>query len=610
MTYGLQNNILDAPYSLIVSVIIFLGIVYLGHLATIYFLKLLSVQYREKYYFFSPLIGTYIITFAIYILIIIGLGDKNLFILFSYTLFFLGIINSFLIFKKIKNLINKLKVDLNNVLIFLIVMYIGLLLISLSPITHADSLDYHVSGGINLFYSGNFHQDLLPLHNHLVSLGEIVLALGFALRAEQLGNLVQYSSLLSLIPIFSENKKKNYFIVLLILCTPVTFFLASSPKPQLLYSISTLLIFSLLINNLEKIEKKKLKIIFPIIILVLAINGLVKYSFLASSVLLGFYSLYLMGRKRLFLFSLLSTLVVFFITFVPIWYSRYNVFGTEILYLIQSPLPLNIYGFKEFHSVLAGGNIDISKIFIPLQTKDFTHTYGPAVLISFFLINKKILNFKIPLLIVFLFFISIFIFGSNLPRFLFEGYLWFLFLIGKICKENNIAFKVFNKTILLQFFAVFLITLLYVFIQFPGSLSNSTRDKVMSNSADGYLASKWVNKNLNKKNVLISSHRSISLFDNETYSLWFVILEKKNKKSEIYFNFLKNKNVDRIFFYGKNEEDIGIIEKKLYSKCLGKLLFYEKNIGRKVGRNPLSEGKSYDGWIYEFKSENLPDCLF
>ena len=45
-------------------------------------------------------------------------------------------------------------------------------------------------------------------------------------------------------------------------------------------------------------------------------------------------------------------------------------------------------------------------------------------------------------------------------------------------------------------------------------------------------------------------------------------------------------------------------------KGLGKLLFYKENVGRKVGRNPFTKSDSYNGWIYEFKNEDLPECLF
>ena len=34
-----------------------------------------------------------------------------------------------------------------------------------------------------------------------------------------------------------------------------------------------------------------------------------------------------------------------------------------------------------------------------------------------------------------------------------------------------------------------------------------------------------------------------------------------------------------------------------------------QNVGRHVGRNPFTEGEYYNGWIYEFKSEYLPNCL-
>ncbi len=112
MIYGLQNNIFEAPYSLIVSILIFLGIFYVGHLAIIFFLKLLSFKYKEKYYLFSPLIGTYIVIYVIYILINIEFGHKNLFTIFSFTLFVLGLINILFFFNNINYIISKLNLSL------------------------------------------------------------------------------------------------------------------------------------------------------------------------------------------------------------------------------------------------------------------------------------------------------------------------------------------------------------------------------------------------------------------------------------------------------------------------------------------------------------------
>ena len=126
----------------------------------------------------------------------------------------------------------------------------------------------------------------------------------------------------------------------------------------------------------------------------------------------------------------------------------------------------------------------------------------------------------------------------------------------------------------------------------------------MKNFAYGYELASWANKKLDKDDIVLSTHRSISLFKTKTYSsifLWGVNL--KEKESLIYSNFMKSKKINRIVFYDKKSNF------ELFERCLGKLLFYEKEVGRYVGRNPLNKGKKYDGWIYELKYKEMPDCF-
>ena len=603
MIYGIENNTLNEPFSLIVSLILFLGIFFIGDLAVrLSFTKFDKLNYKENYIFFSPIVGTYISIFVIYILINLGVGKHSI-KFFGYLFFLLGLINIFFIYNKIIIYFRKKNFNLNFIIILLILTYFGLCLMSLSPITHVDSLHYHVTGALNLLNYGHFQKEILPMDTNLVSIGEIILAIGFSLKAEQFGALIQFSSLLALIPIFKNKKNNNYFILQLILITPITLFLVSSPKPQLLYSIGSLVIFALLLN-FDKISKYNLKIIFPIIILVLALNGLVKYIFLLSSMLLGLYSLHLMKKKGLFLYSLITILLIFVLTFLPIWYFRYSNFDTGILHLILSPLPLNIYGYQGHHDLLSGGNISIIGLFIPESLKHFTNSYGPIFLISLFLINKRIISYKIPALIIFLFFLLVFLFGSNMPRFLFEGYIWFLYLISRAVDKKNKSYKIFSNTIYLQSIIIIFIISFFVIKIFPGSFSNTERQKVMNNHADAYSIANWSNQNLDKDNVLLSTHRSISLFNNETYPhmfTWHIVF--KDKRSIIYYDFLKLKKVDRILFYG-NE-----LETEPFTKCLGKQLFFKEKVGKKVGRNPFTESSYYNGWIYDFQSSKLPDCL-
>ena len=440
------------------------------------------------------------------------------------------------------------------------------------------------------------------MHNHLVSIGEIIIALGLVFKAEQLGSIVQFSSLLSLIPIFNKRKINNNFILLFILITPITIFLISSPKPQLLYSIATLHIFAFLVN-FEKINNVNLKLIFPVVFLILALNGLVKYSFFLSSFLLSTFLIYLMWKKKLIFYAIFFITVILFILYFPNFYFRFNHFGTSIIQLILSPLPVNIYGFQNHHDLLSGGSISFSGLFFPKNLKEFSHTYGPLFFLSFFLLNKKILNYKIPFLLIFLFFINIFIFGSNLTRFLFEGFLWFLYLIAIINDDVNYKNKIFNLSVITQTYIILPILLFFVINISSGSLFKNQRDMVMSKFADGYEISRWANSKLSKNDVLLSYHRSISLFKVKTYSEIFTWhIDPNDDKSKIFFDFLKNQKINKILFYGKK------LKVYPFKNCLGKKLFYKKNVGRKTGRNPLSKKDFYDGWIYEFNYENLPSC--
>ena len=78
--------------------------------------------------------------------------------------------------------------------------------------------------------------------------------------------------------------------------------------------------------------------------------------------------------------------------------------------------------------------------------------------------------------------------------------------------------------------------------------------------------------NLNKGDVLLSKHRSISLFNIKTYSTIYTWhIDEKDKKSLIYHNFLKSKKVNRILLYGNK------LETEPFTKCLGKQLFFKEN---------------------------------
>ena len=157
-------------------------------------ISILFEKYNYKN-FFSSLGGAYLLIFFIYPFLSLGILNKKIFIIISSIIFILGLNFIFFLIKKLKykNIIelysNFNKLDFVLVCAFLICY----LLISLSPITHADSLAYHVIGSIEALNNGMFNTDILQSKNLLVSAGEIFMILGFALKSQEFGNVIQYA---------------------------------------------------------------------------------------------------------------------------------------------------------------------------------------------------------------------------------------------------------------------------------------------------------------------------------------------------------------------------------------------------------------------------------
>lgn len=598
MLFGIEQNVFQSPFSLLVSIILSLGVIKIGTFFQKIILKILKIDSSNFNIFFSPIIGVYFLLFPLYLSLIFEIYAILLIKLFSYCLFILGIFQFVKIRKKIKDI--KIYFKKEKSLLLIILIFFLLLLISASPITHADSVDYHFLGALNLINLGHFHKEILPMHLNLVSIGEIIISLGLVLKAEQFSAMIQTISLLALIPLF---KNKNSFLILILTC-PITFFLVSSPKPQLIFCISSLLIFSLLSNYSKNFSKDQLKIIFPLILLVLSINTLSKYSFLLSSTLLGIFLFYRMYEKKLLAYSILNLIIIFLITFLPNWLFRYENFNTNLIDIIQSPLPINIYGYERFHNLLSGGSISILGVFFPKDLQTFSTTYGPLILLFPFLTTKNVWNYKKELSIVLIFYTFVFIFGSNLPRFLYEGFLWLTYLISRNVNIKSIFLKVFNKIIILQAIIIIPVYIFFVISIFPASIFENLKYKILSKTVYGYELAEWTNKNLNNNDILLSSHRSISLYKNKTFSNLFTRQIDIDKKEAIeYFKFLKEKKVNRILFYGKE------LDKEIYKNCLGKLLFFKKDVGRHLGRNPFNRREAYNGWIFELNYNELPGCI-
>ena len=240
-------------FSLFFSLILITGLYFLGEI--IFYNKKINflVTSVSKLKYQKILIASNLVMIAIFPIILFLDHSKLILNFVSTLIFILGLIKIFFFLKKNKFNNYVFNKDLNNNL-FLITL-IGLFLINFSPVNHIDSLDYHLWGAKYIFETGKLPNSLESFTNLLVASGETLYSLGFFFGAEQFGNFIQFSGIISLIGIFERLNKKKYFLLLLILSSPMIIFLVSSPKPQFFHLCSNAFLFTLLFLNFNKLKK-------------------------------------------------------------------------------------------------------------------------------------------------------------------------------------------------------------------------------------------------------------------------------------------------------------------------------------------------------------------
>ena len=594
----------------VISIILLLGLYQLGNILS-YNFKISKYIVSNKIWTHYPLISVIFILSLLSPLLYLKVLDAIIIKLVAYILFLLGIILIYDFIKKIllKNKIKKIKYENIYFCVFAIFI-LNFFLISLSPITHADALDYHASGAQYIINNGTLPLNSLWFHGNLVGLGELLMSIGFIIGAEQFGSLIQFSAIFSIFQSYFDvkNKKDNnnfYLIILIILSSPVIIYFISSSKPHFFQSAFFLLILKILIFDIKNFSKKNIEWLFLFFLLGSIIFMNIKFSSILSSFIIGIYFLYIFVQKKLMSLNLINySLFILLIALVPKLYFFYTEYSASIITTILFSLPIHLEEFKLFYSDLRqvhnSGNL-FNILFFPRNMSEFSTILGigPFLLLGLSKINKQK---KIILSLSFFYLFIVYFFGPRQSRFLFDPYLWVLLCIINVDFNRNFLTKTFLALGKIQI-VIFLAVLFYGnLILFYGSLNLNLKEKVLLKSANGYELFKWVNQELPINSVILSSHRSIGFSNNKVISTDYRrYLKNKNKIS----NYLMNNKITHILFYGNNENSF------FYKRCLGKKISYKKNAGIHAVRNFFhrKSQKKYNAWIYEFDIKKLPNCI-
>jgi hypothetical protein len=609
-----QNLTETLPFfSLLFSLILMLGLYQLGEI--IFYNKRIKLIFStiSELKYQKILIGINFLMIIIFPIVLFFNHSKQILSFFSIIIFIFGLIKFSLIFKK-KFTVKQNYFSINFEYYIFILVIIGIFLISFSPVNHVDSLDYHLWGAKYIYQTGKLPTSIESFTNLLVSSGEALYSLGFFFGAEQFGTMIQFSGLISLIGVFKRFNNKNFFLLLLILTAPMMIFLVSSPKPQLFHLCSNAFLFVLLFVNFSSIKNSKFSaleiVVITNIFLINSINS--KISFILSSFII-YLILAIVAYKKNFFIKMIFVNIIFISTFyLGFVYWKYSIWGGSLFNYIINPIPIHLEGGKLFYDYLirynnlGKGGAELIHLFLPKNVGQYTEAIGMGVLtfIYFFLKKNKLFFYFIP---IFLFFIFVnYFFGQASSRFYFELYVWMILLLAS---NQSLKIPIKFKSIFYIQFLVSICAIWYgVFTMSYGFVNLDLRDRVMTNTADGYSLFSWSNKIFeNKNDRIIAMHRSTSLGKGNVLASAFqnfLHIPKDQVRSYHIKNYLTDFSGSTYLLTRGDEKNVGI-----FSNCIDYLYLKKKNVGKHTGRNPFYKSGYYDGFIFKLKDIKKTSCL-
>lgn len=589
--------------SLINSIILFLGLNYLGK-KIVYYLsldKILNSVSDVRYQ--NILISVNFISAFLFISVLVLPFSKLILNFVGITIYISGIIQ---ILKFKYNQIN-FNFDKDIYSILTLITLIGYFLLSFAPITHGDALAYHVDVAKNILNDGRLPNTIYNFHHLLVGAGEVIMAIGYIFEAEQFNNLVQFSGLLSIYGIYKKRANiKNNFLLLIALTSPIIIFLISASKPQLFSLASNFLVFSFIFFQNKYLKKNKVNFyIFFIFINLILINSInTKFSFILSSFLLFIFLFWFALKKKLLKEYFVCTSISLILFYLPFIFWKYSNFGGDIIEYFFNPFSSSIPASEVFKTYLTNFKRNISPFYLifPENTGVLIDNLGLGVVLLLSLIfikNKHSLIFSI-IIIIYLF--IGYNYGQPSSRFFLEPYLWTIFFITYYSNQIN-QIKYFKIVCIQSLFSI-LIIWFGIFTLSIGSLSFGLRDYVLTRSADGYALYKWANKMITDERAIISVHRAIAFGKNKTISTDYANFINQNIDArKLYINQISKYNPKYLVTWGRKNNLL------IFENCISKLIHIKKNVGYHGTRNPFNRGSLYDGFIYEIKDVSLDKCI-
>jgi hypothetical protein len=534
--YGLSANVAPPPFAALLSIAMLLGLDAIGMFTMRSLLPRASDRIRWLRWQ-APVVGAAVLASALYPVALLGWFPRNIAAAAAMAVSLLGAAHGCKLVKFMLSppvgLFRRSGGGTEGNLFWLIT--VGLGLIALGPVTDADSLDYHVGVALALLNTGTFPFSPEWFSSRLAGSGEVLIALGLSIGAEQFGSLLQYSGFLAIVGIFRHGfltaeqsipdpeSQWRKIATLAMVSSPVFLAWVASPKPMLLPVAMTtaalILTTSLLSKDSQEIEFARPVSRFTLVCLLVMAASVMKMNFLMSGAFIGAIALGNMIRCRLGVQALTIGLVGAALIMAPPVFWKSTHYGGAPLTALLTPFPGGWPGTEAFEAMLRGYRdtqvpFPLSLV-IPAGLGTITTTLGFGLLIpaiAFMANSARDRDLVTLIAAAAAVAVTGMILGQRNARFLLEPYLWLLIatITFRIPLKERLMVWIsravsVQATLILVMIGVGIATLT------AGAITVDLREKTMGRHAYGYAIMKWADGQLPPDARLIVEPRSIAL---------------------------------------------------------------------------------------------------
>lgn len=515
----------------------------------IFFSYLIHLYLRERNFIliknYQPLI-IFFLFFSIIALIF------NLLILFNnyqyfnttlilvFALQFLFIIKYFSLLKKIKiKLIEISRVDK-----FIILLLVSLYLISILPISDADSISLHQNLSNEIYLRGLKNLDLEKnLGFAIYSNTQNLLIISPILNSDNFGAQL---NIIILIFFFIYKFRENKNFILIILSCPLIIYLISAQKLQLFFGILYLLIF-IIVN--EKLIKNKFGLFITIFLLIFYSSGNLSYILFTIPLYIYIFLNYKKEWIKIIYYSAIS----FLFTLLPVFLIKHIYFSNFLAPFFDQHFGNNNFYYHALSYSLRAtegwlenaSNFQIYyRPFISFNLSELSSSLG--VIFLFMLINinlqKKTKFFSLIIIVI------VISTGQILPRYYLEAFL----ILSYYFNLNKFYLKALTIS---QNLIILAVSLIFINIVYFNMNVVSNKEEYMNKFSFSYFNS-IQQKELNiEDNILDLTSARPSLFYNDNIlSARTLILLKNYPEFDKYFKkLIDEKSIKYIILDNKKD---------------------------------------------------------